>query len=307
MPEPAIAMEGLTKDYGRTPALSDLTLRVERGEILGFLGPNGAGKTTAVRILLDLIRPTAGRAAIMGHDCRGESVAARSQVGYLAGDVTLPAHLRGDEIIRRVSRLRPRGIDGRRLEALAERLGAQLDRKIGELSKGNTQAIAILAALADRAPVLILDEPTAGLDPIRQHEVLAILAEEAARGTAVFFSSHVLSEVEHVCERVAVLRDGRLMAVDTVAEITGRARQRIEVVFSGDGAGAVAGAPGVREVSRAGRAVVFEITGEADAFIKALAAHRVASVRPVQTGLEEAILHLYRDDRTDAGTGGPAS
>ncbi|MFP5450799.1 MAG: ABC transporter ATP-binding protein [Thermoleophilia bacterium] len=291
----AIVMEGLTKDYGRTLALSDLSLEVQRGEILGFLGPNGAGKTTAIRIVLDLIRATAGRASVMGHDCHRDSVAARAQVGYLPGDVHLPPNLRGDEFIRRLGALRPREIDPKRLEVLGRRLGADLTRRTGELSKGNKQAVALLAALADRPPVLILDEPTGGLDPIRQHEVLAILAEEASAGTAVFFSSHVLSEVEHACERVAVLRAGRLMAIDSVARITGSARQRFEVVFAGDGPPARLDAPGVTELSRTGRTLVVEVTGEADAFIKALAAHRVASLHAVQTGLEEAVLHLYRD------------
>ena len=292
----AIVMEGLTKDYGRVLALSDLSLEVQRGEILGFLGPNGAGKTTAIRILLDLIRATAGRASVMGHDSRRHSLAARAQVGYLPGDVRLPGHLRGDEILGRIARLRPRTIDARRLEDLTRRLGADLTRRTGELSKGNKQAVAILLALADRPPVLVLDEPTGGLDPIRQREVLGILAEEAAAGTAVFFSSHVLSEVEHVCERVAVLREGRLMAVDTVANITGRALQRFEVVFADDPpAGDGLDAAGVRVVSRGGRSVVVEVEGDVDAFVKALATHRVASLHPVQTGLEEAVLHLYRD------------
>jgi ABC-2 type transport system ATP-binding protein len=292
----AIIMEGLTKDYGRTLALSDLSLEVEQGEILGFLGPNGAGKTTAIRIVLDLIRPSAGRASVMGHDCHRDSVAARAQVGYLPGDVHLPPNLRGDQFIRRIAALRPRPIDPARVEALGRRLGADLSRRTGELSKGNKQAVALLAALADRPPVLILDEPTGGLDPIRQHEVLAILAEEAAAGVAVFFSSHVLSEVEHVCERVAVLRAGRLMAVDSVARITGSARQRFEVVFAGDGPPGPLRAPGVTELSRTGRTVVVEVTGEVDGLIKALASHRVASLHAVQTGLEEAVLHLYREE-----------
>ena len=292
----AIVMEGLTKDYGRVLALSDLSLEVERGEILGFLGPNGAGKTTAIRILLDLIRATGGRASVMGYDSRRRSVDARSQVGYVPGDVRLPAHLRGDEILRRILRLRGRSVDARHLDQLVRRLGADFARPTGELSKGNRQAIALLLALADRPPVLVLDEPTGGLDPIRQHEVLTILAEEAAAGTAVFFSSHVLSEVEHVCDRVAVLRKGRLLTVDSVANITGMALQRFEVVFAGEPPAAGLETNGVRVLSAGPRGLVVEVEGEVDAFIKALAAHRVVSLRPVQTGLEDAVLHLYRND-----------
>mgnify|MGYP001375968328 CR=1 FL=1 len=290
----AIALRGVSKDYGTVRALSDLTLDVHRGEILGVLGPNGAGKTTAIRILLDLIRPSAGSARVMGHDCHHDSVAARAHIGYLPGDVHLPAHLSGRRLISRLGAVRTRPIDPGRLETLARRLGADLNRPLGELSKGNRQAVALVAALADHPPVLILDEPTSGLDPLRQHEVLTILLEEARAGCAVFFSSHALSEVEHVCRRVAVLRAGRLMAVEEVARLTGAARQRCEVVFATDPPPHIT-APGVSELERTARTVTFAVTGEADGFIKALAAHRVSAIRTVQTGLEEAILHLYRD------------
>ncbi len=291
----AIRLEHLTKDYGRLRALDDVSLEVAPGEIVGFLGPNGSGKSTAIRVVLDLIRATAGRASILGHDCERDGLAARSHLGYLAGDVRLPPRLTGVALITRLAALGSRRVDPARLEMLARRLGADLHRRTGQLSKGNRQAVALVAALATDPPVLVLDEPTGGLDPIRQHELLAILGEVAAAGTAVFFSSHVLSEVEHVCDRVAVLRAGRLIAVDSVAHIVGAARQRIEVTFADDAPGAALDVPGVRELTRTGRVAVFEVTGDADAFVKALAGHRVARLRPIQTGLDEAVRHLYCD------------
>lgn len=291
----AIAFTGVGKDYGRTRALSDLTLEVAPGETLGVLGPNGAGKTSAIRILLDLIRPTEGRAAILGHDCQRDGRAARAGVGYLPGDVHLPAHLDGRALLARMAAVRGRAAGPARVSTLTERLGADLGRRVGELSKGNRQAVAILLALAHRPPVLILDEPTSGLDPIRQREVLEILAEEAAAGAAVFFSSHLLTEVEHACRRVAVLRAGRLVALDTVAAITGSARHRYEVVLHRPLPPAPFTAPGVVEVARAGDALQLEVAGEAGALIAALAPLRVRSLRSLQTGLEDAVLHLYRD------------
>ncbi|MEQ9093740.1 MAG: ABC transporter ATP-binding protein, partial [Miltoncostaeaceae bacterium] len=182
--------------------------------------------TTAIRILLDLIRPTAGRAEILGHDCQRDGPAARSAVGYLPGDVQLPSRLDGGFLLARAGAVRGRAADPARVAALTERLGADLGRRVGELSKGNRQAVAILLALAHRPRVLVMDEPTSGLDPIRQREVLTILREEAAGGVAVFFSSHILGEVEHACRRVAILRAGRLVALDEVAAIAGAARRR---------------------------------------------------------------------------------
>ena len=202
---PAIRTDGLTKRYGRVLALDGLALEVERGEVFGFLGPNGAGKTTTIRLLLDLIRPTAGRASILGHDCQRESLAARAQVGYLPGDLRLYDGLTARQHVALAARLRGARPDWRWVGELAERLGLDLDRKAGALSRGNKQKVGILLALFARPPVLILDEPTSGLDPLVQHAVHELLVEEARRGTAVFFSSHVMSEVERVCSRVAVL------------------------------------------------------------------------------------------------------
>lgn len=295
---PAIAFAGAGKDYGRVRALADLTLAVAPGEILGVLGPNGAGKTTAIRILLDLIRPTAGRASIMGHDCQADGRAARAAVGYLPGEVTLPGRLRGGELLARAGAVRGAGADPDRVAALSERLSADLTRPTRELSKGNRQALAILLALAHRPRVLIMDEPTSGLDPIRRREVLTLLGEEAAAGTAVFFSSHVLAEVEHACHRVAVLRAGRLIALDAVAAITGAARRRFEVVLHPPLPPAPLEAPGVREVARSGETLELELTGDADALIAALHPLRVRSLRSLQTGLEDAVLHLYGEGPT---------
>ena len=197
----AIRTEGLSKTYGDAVlALDGLDLEVERGEIFGFLGPNGAGKSTTIRLLLDLIRPTEGRAEILGRDCQRDSVEVRSLTGYLPGDVRLYDRLSGQRTVEFFASLRKRPVDGDRVTALAARLQLDLTRRAGVLSKGNRQKLALLLALLDQPPVLLLDEPTSGLDPLLQHTVWQILREEADQGATVFFSSHVMSEVEEICE-----------------------------------------------------------------------------------------------------------
>ena len=205
MSDLAIATEGLTKFYGETRGIEDLDLRVEWGEVFGFLGPNGAGKTTTIRLLLDLIRPTRGHAAVAGLDTRADSVAVRRLTGYLPGELKLPER----QNRRRLPRLR-RAHQGRRRAALhselAERLGLDLSRPIGELSKGNKQKIGVVSAFMRDPRVLVLDEPTSGLDPIRQQDILDLIRERATAGRCVFLSSHELDQVEHSAQRVGFVR-----------------------------------------------------------------------------------------------------
>ncbi|GBD24371.1 putative ABC transporter ATP-binding protein YbhF [bacterium HR29] len=293
---PAIRTDGLTKRYGRVLALDGLALEVERGEVFGFLGPNGAGKTTTIRLLLDLIRPTAGRASILGHDCQRESLAARAQVGYLPGDLRLYDGLTARQHVALAARLRGARPDWRWVGELAERLGLDLDRKAGALSRGNKQKVGILLALFARPPVLILDEPTSGLDPLVQHAVHELLVEEARRGTAVFFSSHVMSEVERVCSRVAVLHRGRLMRIDTVEGLRARAIRRVRVRF--DGAvppRAAFDLPGVtvRHFDAAG--AEFEVRGDFDPLVKALAQGHVADLVAELPPLEDVVVQMYEE------------
>jgi ABC-2 type transport system ATP-binding protein len=294
--QPAILTEGLTKDYGSHRALDGLSLRVEQGEIFGFLGPNGAGKTTTIRLLLDLIRPTAGRARVLGYDCQRQSRTVRSLTGYLPGDLRLYPGLRGHETVELVAGLRTRPVDRARVRALAGRLDLDLGRHVGTYSKGNRQKLGILLALLDRPPVLLLDEPTSGLDPLVQRTVWEILREEAEAGTAVFFSSHVMSEVEHTCQRVAILRAGRLVTVAPVAALVGRSLRRLEVTFGEDVPPDAFALTDVRELRRANRTVWLETQGDLDPVVRALARYHVVDLRTEQPSLEEILLTYYQQE-----------
>jgi beta-exotoxin I transport system ATP-binding protein len=229
----AIETEGLTKLYGAERGIEDVTLSVEPGEVFGFLGPNGAGKTTTIRTLLDLLHPSAGSARVFGLDSRRDSVAIRARLGNLPGDFGYGRQTRGREALALLARLR--GVDDlSRAERLAERFRADLDRPLGRLSRGNRQKVGLILAAFHRPELLILDEPTGGLDPLMQEEFLALVREERERGAAVFLSSHELDEVERVCDRVGIIRGGRLIAVERVADLLGRTaqRRRVEVEFA---------------------------------------------------------------------------
>jgi ABC-2 type transport system ATP-binding protein len=210
--------EHLTKHYGRRPALDDLNLEVGPGETFGLLGPNGSGKSTALRLLLGFLRPTAGKALVAGHDCWRDSVAARRHVAYLPGELRLYENMTGRELIRFLSNLRGRTV-GPDLDALARRFDIDLSRPIAQLSSGMKRKVALLQVLYARAPLVIMDEPTNTLDPTMRDELLEQVRLARAQGQAVLFSSHVLSEVEQVCDRVAILRSGRLVQVQTMAEL----------------------------------------------------------------------------------------
>lgn len=305
---PAIELDGLTKDYGDHRALDHVTLRVERGEIFGFLGPNGAGKSTTIRLLLDLIRPTAGSARIMDKDCQRQSCEARSFTGYLAGDLRLYPGLHGRETVELIASLRKPGahgvdLDQRYLAQLAGELQFDLDKPVGDYSKGTRQKLGLVLALIDHPPVLLLDEPTSGLDPIMQKVALDLLRDAAATGATVFCSSHVMSEVEHFCQRVAVLREGRLVAVESIAELKSRTLRRLEVTFAGSPPPPDAFAlPGIHELSRDRSSVWLQAQGHLAPLLKALAGYDVADLRTEQPGLDEILLTFYRDG--GAGRGG---
>jgi ABC-2 type transport system ATP-binding protein len=293
---PAIQTLGLSKDYGQGHGLFDLDLEIRRGEILGFLGPNGAGKSTTMRLLLDLIKPTAGSATVLGLDSHGRSLDIRRRVGFLPGDFGLYPKLTGVALLDYLAQLRG-GVDRRLRDELAERFDAQLDRPIRELSTGNRQKLGLIQAFMHEPELLILDEPIAGLDPLVQQSFHGLLAEVAAQGRTVFLSSHTLSEVERVAERVAILRRGRLVVVDSLENLRAIAVRRLEIEF-GDGAPRVEELrvlPGVREASAEGSHVVVAFEGSADALIKAVATHEVRSIRSHDDDLEEIFLRYYRD------------
>src|SRR5690349_11665515 len=243
--ETVIRADALSKRYGRVQALDGLSLDVRAGEVLGFLGPNGAGKTTTLRLLMGYLGPTGGSARMLGLDCWRDSVAVHARTGYLPGDVRLWPRMTVRAIAGHLARLRGLDHDPRTLD-LAKRLDMELDRPVGELSKGNRQKAGLLLALLGEPELLLLDEPTSGLDPLAQAEFHAILRERVAAGAAVLLSSHVLSEVERVADRVAIIRSGRLLMLETMASLREKARHTVEVRFgSPPPPPAFAGVPGI--------------------------------------------------------------
>jgi ABC-2 type transport system ATP-binding protein len=228
-----IETDGLTKFYGAERGIEDVTLTVEPGEVFGFLGPNGAGKTTTIRTLLDLLHPTRGSARIFGLDSRRDSVAIRARLGNLPGDFGYGKHASGREALALLARVR--GVESlARAEELARCFRADLERPLGRLSRGNRQKVGLILAVFHRPDLVILDEPTSGLDPLMQEKFLALVREERERGCAIFISSHELDEVERVCDRVGIIRGGRLIAVERVEDLLGRTmeRRRVEVEFA---------------------------------------------------------------------------
>jgi len=294
---PAIETAALAKTYGGgVRALAGLDLRVERGEIFAFLGPNGAGKSTTIRLLLDLIRPTGGRAWILGHNCR-DSVEARRHVGYVPGDLRLFDRLTGREQLDSFARLRG-SPDAAWRDSLTERFEAVLDRPIRELSRGNRQKLGIVQAFMHRPPVLVLDEPTSGLDPILQREFQTLLLETVATGASVFLSSHSLDEVQHVSDRVAIVRAGNLIDVDSVEHLRRRALRHVTITFAEQvDAVQFAGLDSVRVVEADGSVLRLSAPVAAmDAVVKEAARHRLVDVVSAPADLEEIFLELYRED-----------
>ena len=291
----AIRFEGLVKTYGDVRALDGIDLTVPRGEVFGFLGPNGAGKTTAIRILMDLIRPSAGRAEVLGFDAQRDTLEVRRRCGYLPGDLELYNSLSVDACLDLVASLRG-DVDPRYREELVERLRLDPGRRIGALSRGNRQKVGLTIALMAKPELVVLDEPTNGLDPLVQDEVEAILREVVAEGRSVFFSSHVLAEVEQIARRVAMLRGGRIVAVSDLAEQRRLAPRRVTVAFAEPPpASAFEGLSGVRLVSLEGCDAVFETHDEMHALIQALATQRVRTLETHEITLEELFLSYYEE------------
>jgi ABC-2 type transport system ATP-binding protein len=292
----AIRTHRLTKNFGSGRGVFDLDLEVRRGEVLGFLGPNGAGKSTTMRLLLGLMAPSAGGAQVLGLDVAGDGLELRRRVGYLAGDFGLYPQLTGRAVLDYFARLRG-GVAPGRVAALAGRLDADLDRPVRELSTGNRQKIGLIQALMHDPELLILDEPIAGLDPLVQRNFHALLAEAQVGGRTVLLSSHTLSEVDRVADRVAILRAGRLVVVDALERLRSVAVRRWEIEFAQPPAvEEFRGLDGVREVQVAGARLRVAFEGRADAVVKAAARHEVIEIRTHEQDLEEIFLHYYSED-----------
>ncbi len=300
-PTPALLLQGLTKSYGRVQALRGVDLEVGRGEIFGFLGPNGAGKTTTIRCLLDLIRPDGGTARVLGLDPQAEAVAVRRRVGYLPGELSVEPNLTAERMLRYLADLRG-GVDWDFARAVARRLQLDMHTAVKNMSKGNKQKVGVVAALMGRPELLLLDEPTSGLDPLMQQEVYRLLREAQAGGATVFFSSHIISEVEAIAGRVAMIRDGRIAETLAPHDLVGRAVRRVRVRFAApvDTVG-LAVLRGVTHLETQGdgdtpgRAtiVAMQVEGEMDGLVKALAAHPVIDLETERPSLEEVFLTHY--------------
>ena len=292
----AIETRELTKRYGSARGIESLSLSVEPGEIFGFLGPNGAGKTTTIRTLLDLLHPTSGEARILGLDSRRDSLAIRARTGNLPGDFDYDPRYTGAELIGYLARLRGVG-DLRRVAELARSFDAQLDRPLGQLSRGNRQKIGLIQAVFHRPELLILDEPTSGLDPLMQEQFMALVEAERGRGCTVFLSSHELDEVERLCDRVGLIRDGRLVTVQRVSELLGSGYRHVRLEFAAPVSPAeFEGLPGVRGLEARNGRLSFDFDGELDAVVKAAARHSVRDIDVTRPSLEEMFVAYYESE-----------
>jgi len=291
----ALTAHGLTKSYGSIPALRGVNLEVRRGEIFGFLGPNGAGKTTTIRCLLDLIRPSGGTVRVLDLDPQKDPVAVRARVGYLPGELRLDDNFTVEGALRFLNQLRESKADWGFVRKLAERLDLDLKTQIKNLSKGNKQKVGVVQALMHRPELLLLDEPTASLDPLVQQEVLRLIREAQAEGATSFFSSHILSEVEEVAERVAIIRQGKIVEVAETKSLINRALRRAHVRFRQPvDSTSLANLPGVKVLSRDdSTGLLMQVEGEMDGLIKALAAFPVSDFETERPSLEEIFLAYY--------------
>ena len=289
-----IETEALTKFYGRQRGVENLTLAVGPGEVFGFLGPNGAGKTTTIRLLMDLIRPTSGTIRVLGYDLRRDPVAARRRTGYLPGDLQLYRDMSGRELLAFFASLRP-GADLAYAQELADRLGLDLSRHVHDLSKGNKQKLGVVQAFMHRPDLLILDEPSSGLDPLVQREFHALVREAAGAGGTVFFSSHVLDEVERVADRVGIILEGHLAVVDTVAALKSRALRVLELEFAAPvPAGPFRAIPGVRAVSAHQPFLRCEVIGPVGQLMRLAAGKGLVNVISHEPDLEEIFQSYIR-------------
>ncbi len=293
MRDSVIATEDLTVYYGRHRGIVDVNLAVERGEVFGFLGPNGAGKTTTQRVLLDVIRPTSGRATVFGLDAQRHGRRIRERVGYLPGELSLYPHMKGLAFLEMMASLYKREVSTQYLQELFERLDLDASRKMKEYSRGNKQKVGVVAAFMGRPDLLILDEPTTGLDPLIQQTVLELVREAKADGRTVFLSSHVLSEVQAVCDRVGIVREGRFIGTERVETLLKQQFMRLSLTFDRiPGADAFA-MDGITEVGREGHTVELEIRQNLNRVLETAIRYGIVDIETAPVTLEEIFLAYY--------------
>ena len=293
-----VETQGLTKNYGSSRGIEDVTFTIAEGEVFGFLGPNGAGKTTTIRTLMGLLRPTAGSGRIAGLDCWEQSTDVKRLVGYLPGELSLDPNLTGGQILEYFGHLRG-GVDQDYLKQLIERLGLDPTRKFRQYSSGNKRKIGIAQAFMHRPRLLILDEPTNGLDPLNQQEFDRMVREVRDEGRTVFLSSHILGEVEQTCSRVGIIREGELVRVSGVTELKDIKRHDVTITFTESAPIDVFKAlPGVQQVEALadGHTLRLSVSGGLDGVIKAAAQYSIVTLTSQEPSLEEIFLRFYESD-----------
>ncbi len=290
-----IKIQGLTKSYGNVQALFGVDLEVKQGEVFGFLGPNGSGKTTTIRCMLDLIRPQGGTISVLGLNPQAEPEAIKARVGYLPGELHLDENMTARQVFRYLNRLRGNRSNWDFIQELSERLKLELKTPIKNFSKGNKQKVGVVQALMHRPELLLLDEPTGGLDPLMQQEALRMLAEAQGGGATVFFSSHIISEVQAVADRAAIIREGKIVEVVETASLLNRSMRQVRIRFQQPtDVNALFNLPGVELLAQDdGLSVLLQVEGEMDALVKTLAQYPVSDFETQRTSLEEIFLAYY--------------
>lgn len=293
MPHNVIETHGLTVFYGRHRGIMDVGLAIREGEVFGFLGPNGAGKTTTMRVLLDIIRPTRGEATIFGMNCQREGVEARKHVGYIPGELSFYGSLTGRGFLAMICRLRGDGTDPSYRREICDRLQFNPSRRIREYSSGNRRKLGVVMAFMHRPDLLILDEPTLGLDPLVAQTVLQMVQEARQEGRTVFFSSHILSEVQSVCDRVGIIREGRLVEVAEVEALTTQPFHRLRLVLREEAPEHAFSYPGVTEKGRIDQAIQLEVRENLEAVLEEALSYGVVDIETHPVTLEEVFLAYY--------------
>jgi len=291
----AVETKNLTKYYGKSRGIVDVNLRLDEGEIFGFIGPNGAGKTTTIRLLLNFIFPTSGSASIFGLDCVEKSTEIKRQVGYLPGEVNYYGDMRVRDLLEYSGRFYARdcSIRGRELAAAFD---LNLDARIEDLSQGNKKKVGIVQALLHSPRLLILDEPTSGLDPLIQRRFFDVLLEENRKGVTIFFSSHVLNEVQRLCHRVGIIKEGRILRVDDIETIRAQQFKKVSVTFKAPSQEFAVGLKGVRDLVRENGTYRFLFGGDMDPLVKELAKTNVENLWIEEPTLEEVFMHYYEKE-----------
>lgn len=292
--QPLLELRHLTKRYGRSRGVEDISLNVEAGSVFGFLGPNGAGKTTTISMIMGFIHPTSGSIRMFGLDNAAHGIEARRDVGFLSSDMALDDHLTGKQALEYYNNVR--GISANKdVSELAERLRCDLNRKIGTLSRGNRQKVALIAALVHKPKLLVLDEPTSGLDPLIQEEFNAIINEHKAGGGTAFISSHVLSEIQEICDQVAFIKEGKIIANQPLKQLLSSAPQKVSVTSKDKSLfKALKNLPGIHNVSVAGSDLTAAYTGHMNGLLAVLAKHDVQACSITETDLEEMFMSYYQ-------------